>query len=709
MSKLEEERTKEINALINEMTLEEKVSQLLHESMAVERLGIHEYNWWNEALHGIGRAGYATIFPQTIGLAATFDTELAYKEYDVISTEARAKYNEAQKVGDRRQFRGLTFWTPNINIFRDPRWGRGQETFGEDPCLTSKMGVAAVRGLQGPDPENLKTAACAKHFAVHSGPEGTRHTANVKPSAKDLWETYLPAFKALVDENVESVMGAYQRLYDEPCNGSKFLLVDILRKKWGFKNHVVSDCWAVRDFHENHKVTNIPAESAALAINNTCDLNCGCTYHAAIDAVHQGLLSEEKINESLFRLMMTRFKLGMFDSYEKSQWGKLDRTDVDTPENRKLAREVAEASMVLLKNKDGLLPLKNRFKKIMVMGPAAADINAQIGNYYGLNSRIVTILEGLIGATESRPEINIDYHPGVGMYGPSKQRGWTVGMAESADVVIACFGIDNQMEGEQGESVESTEGDRDRIELPEWQLDYLKAVHDRGTPVVLVVTGGSPIAFPTDVADAILFAWYPGEEGGNAVANVLFGDAMPSGHLPVTFPKCTEDLPPFDNYDMKGRTYRYAEKEPLFPFGFGLSYTKFNFDKIDLNLTDMPALKAAAKPDYKNKIAGKVTVTVSNKGEYDSPEVVQLYISKKNPGKDDPICSLRAFKKINIKAGATETVEIDLPVSAFETITEKGESIVEPGEYIITAGDSSPSKLSETLGASTPISVTIKI
>ncbi len=681
-----DDRINEINALINEMTLEEKVGLMLHESHAVERLGIKEYNWWSECLHGVARNGTATVFPQTIGLAATFDTELAEKEYTAISDEARAKYNEAQKVNDNSQYRGLTFWTPNINIFRDPRWGRGQETFGEDPHLTSQMGIAAVHGLQGDDPENLKLAACAKHFAVHSGPESTRHTANVKPSKKDLWETYLPAFKALVDEGVESVMGAYQRLYDEPCNGSKFLLVDILRKKWGFKGHVVSDCWAVKDFHENHKVTNTPAESAALAINNTCDLNCGCTYHAAIDAVRQGLLSEEKINESLFRLLMTKAKLGMFDSWEKSKWANLGKKDVDSAEHRSLARKVAQDSIVLLKNKNNLLPLKSGsgIHKVLVMGPAAANINALLGNYYGLNPRLVTILEGIAGKVAERPEITLDFHPGVGMYNDSKQRGWTVGMAESADVVIACFGLDCMMEGEEGDSVETLKGDRDTIELPKHQLDYLQAVHDRGTPVVLVLTGGAAISFPRDIADAVLFAWYPGEEGGNAVADVIFGDAVPSAHLPVTFPTSTADLPDFEDYSMKNRTYRYIEKEPLYPFGFGLSYTTWQIDNATATF---------------EKDNCKISTKVTNTGSVDAAEVVQVYVSKENRKDTEPICSLRAFKKVFVKAGESAQVDFILPKNAFETINENGDSVIESGKYKITIGDSSPSLLSAKLGA----------
>lgn len=694
MTDLEKERTEEINAIIKELTLEEKVGLMLHESIGIPRVGIKPYNWWNECLHGVARAGSATIFPQTIGLAATFDTELAKKEYETISDEARAKYNEAQKNNDFRQFRGLTFWTPNINIFRDPRWGRGQETFGEDPCLTTKMGVVAVEGLQGSDSENLKVAACAKHFAVHSGPESTRHTANVKPSKKDLWETYLPAFKALVDANVESVMGAYQRLYDEPCCGSKFLLVDILRKKWNFKGHIVSDCWAVRDFHENHKITKTPEESAALAINNTCDLNCGCTYHAAISAVKQGILSEEKINESVFRLLMTRMKLGMFDSWEKSKWAYLGEKDVNSQKNRELAREVATDSIVLLKNKNGLLPLNNEIHKILVMGPVATNVDALLGNYFGLNSKLVTILEGILKKGDEHPEIIIDYTPAVGMYHDSRQRGWTVGLAENADVVVACFGLDTSMEGEEGDAVETLRGDRDAIELPKHQLDYLKAVHERGTPVVLVLTGGSPIAFPYDIADAILFAWYPGEEGGNAVADIIFGEKIPSAHLPVTFPKSTSDLPDFEDYSMKNRTYRYTEKEPLFPFGFGLSYTKFSIQNAKLEKKD-------------NSV--HISCEVSNIGNFDAKEVIQVYISKVNRNDDEPICSLKDFTKIFIKSGKTETVHFELPLSAFETITQNGESILEKGEYIITLADSSPNETSLKLGATKPISIKIEL
>jgi beta-glucosidase len=698
------QREDEIDSLINEMTIEEKVSQLLHSSMAIPRLGIHEYNWWNECLHGVARCGNATVFPQAIGLAATFNTELAQKEADAISTEARANYNESQKANINVQYRGLTFWTPNINIVRDPRWGRAQETYGEDPYLTSKMGIAFVKGLQGDDNDNLKVAACAKHFAVHSGPEKDRHTFNAKPSKKDLWETYLPAFKALVDAGVESVMGAYQRLYDEPCCGSKFLLVDILRKKWEFKGHVVSDCWAIRDFHENHKVTKTPAESAALAITNTCDLNCGCTYHDAVEAIHKNLLSEESVNESLARLLRTKFKLGLFDDYKKSKWGNLDKKDINTPQNRELALQVAEESIVLLKNKNSLLPIKDEKKKILVIGPTATNIGSLMGNYYGFNAKLVTILEGIIGKIADMPNITLDYHPGCGMYNKSKQEGWTLGMAENADVVIACFGLDNMMEGEEGDSIETTKGDRDFIELPPHQEEYLRKLHQRGTPIVLILSGGAAIAFPEDLADAVLYTWYPGEEGGTAVANVLFGKTNPSGHLPVTFPKRTSDLPDFSDYSMKDRTYRYITKEPLYPFGFGLNYSKFAFSDLQTKIVNN---KASSLQDSDNIC--DISLKVSNTGDFDGKEVVQVYISKNKKTNNEPLYTLRKYFKIDIESKKEKTISFNLKKEDFFSINDDGEQVLYQGDYTIFIAESSPSELSTRLGAISPLIETITI
>ncbi len=698
MSDIEKERLEEIDAMVKAMTLEEKVSLMLHDSMAVDRVGIPQYNWWNECLHGVARSGLATVFPQAIALAATFDDTLAWEEADAISTEARAKHNEAVRANLREQYRGLTFWTPNINIFRDPRWGRGMETYGEDPYLTSRMGTAFIKGLQGEDPENLKVAACAKHFAVHSGPEKDRHVFNAVVSKKDLWETYLPAFKAAVDAGVESVMGAYNRTLDEPCCGSKFLLGEVLRGKWGFKGHVVSDCWAVRDFHEEHKITATPAESAALAITNGCDLNCGCTYPSAVEAVRTGLLDESKIDESVRRLLMTRFKLGMFDSKDKDKWASLGKKDIDSPEHRALARKVAENSFVLLKNKDKLLPFDRKPKRILVMGPSSVDVNALFANYYGLNSRMVTFVEGLVDKSREMPGVVIDYVQGCQMYSPNIQNGWTVGEVEHADVVIACFGLDNAMEGEQGESIASHAGDRDYIELPPWQLEYLKAMHERGTPIVLVLTAGSALAFPPDIADAILYAWYPGEEAGNALANIIFGDVVPSGHLPVTFPAATADLPPFDDYAMKGRTYRYQEKKPLYPFGFGLSYTSFEFKEMKLS---SQKIKAGESVD--------VSLVVENTGKFDADEVVQLYVSKEKKKEDDPHCSLREFRRVRIMAGKQVSLSFSLPASAFESINEEGQAVLEAGPYLLTAGDCAPVDALERAGAAKAVSAKIEV
>ncbi|MCL2271040.1 MAG: glycoside hydrolase family 3 C-terminal domain-containing protein, partial [Treponema sp.] len=555
-----------IDGLISQMTLEEKVSQLSHTSAAIERLGIPEYNWWNECLHGVARAGVATVFPQAIALAATFDERFVEQVANAISDEARAKYNEAVKQGNRGQYWGLTFWTPNINIFRDPRWGRGQETYGEDPFLTSRIGIALVKGLQGDDPDNLKLAACAKHYAVHSGPEKFRHTFDAVVSKKDLFETYLPAFKALVEAGVESVMGAYNRIYGEPCCGSNYLLKDILRGRWAFKGHVVSDCWAIRDFHENHKVTASPEESAALALNAGCDLNCGCTYPQLTVSVKKGLVTEEAINTALARLLRTRCKLGMFDPPEQGRWGKLGREVINCEKHQKLALAAAEKSIVLLRNDKELLPLDSSAKKIVVVGPGAANAHTLFGNYYGVSSRFTTVLEGLADKIKDKYGINLNYRQGCLMYGDNHLSNMEFGSAGAIDLVIAVMGLDGAIEGEEGDAIASdSNGDRMYIELPPWQLKFLQKVKAAGKPVILVLTGGSPIAIPEDIADAIIFAWYPGEQGGKAVADIIFGDVVPSGKLPITFPASTDQLPPYDDYSMKGRTYRYMTEKPLYP------------------------------------------------------------------------------------------------------------------------------------------------
>jgi beta-glucosidase len=693
------EREEKIKELISQMTLEEKVSQLSHKSASIPRLGIPEYNWWNECLHGVARAGIATVFPQAMALAATFDEGFVRKVADAISDEARAKHNEAIKQGNRGQYWGLTFWTPNINIFRDPRWGRGQETYGEDPYLTSRIGLALMKGLQGDDPENLKLAACAKHYAVHSGPEKFRHTFDAVCTPKDLFETYLPAFKTLVEGGVESVMGAYNRTLGEPCCASNYLLKDILRGRWGFKGHVVSDCWAIRDFHENHKITASPEESAALALNAGCDLNCGCTYPELTVSVKKGLVTEAAIDTALARLLRTRFKLGMFDPPESGTYGKLGREVINCEKHRKLALEAAEKSIVLLKNDKNLLPLDSSAKKITVVGPGAANAHTLFGNYYGVASRFVTVLEGLGEKVKDKYGINLEYRQGCLMYGDNHLSNAEFGQANAADIIIAVMGLDGAIEGEEGDAIASdSNGDRTAIELPAWQLKFLQKVRATGKPLILVLTGGSPIAIPEDIADAVLFAWYPGEQGGKAVADIIFGDVSPSGKLPITFPASTEQLPPYDDYSMKGRTYRYMTEKPLYPFGFGLSYTSFRFDSVKLSA---PSIKAGA--------CVKASVAVSNTGSRDAEEVVQVYVSRDGRGEDEPASSLRGFKRVFIPAGKSAAVEFDLSSSAFETINAKGEAELLPGSYTVIAADAAPVPASVEKGAPAPVTAKIVV
>jgi len=692
-------REERIKDLISKMTLKEKVSQLLYDSPAVSRLGIPEYNWWNECLHGVARAGLATIFPQAIALAATFDEDFVQSVADAISDEARAKYNEAIKMGNRGQYWGLTFWTPNINIFRDPRWGRGQETYGEDPYLTGRIGLAFMRGLQGDDPENLKTAACAKHYAVHSGPEKLRHTFDAVVSKKDLFETYLPAFKALVENGVESVMGAYNRTLGEPCNGSTYLLKDILRGRWKFKGHVVSDCWAINDFHEHHKVTKSPEESAAMALNAGCDLNCGCTFPHLTVSCEKGLVTEEAIDTALGRLLMTRFKLGMFDPPEKSRWASLGRESINSQNHKRLALEAAQKSMVLLKNENNLLPLDSSAKKILLIGPGAANINTLLANYYGVTSELITYLEGLGEKIRDKYAVNLEYRQSCLQYGENNASNVAFGIANLPDVIIAVFGLDNAMEGEEGDAIASdSNGDRDYIELPPWQLAYLRNVRQFGKPVILVLTGGSPIAVPEDIADAIIFAWYSGEQGGRALADIIFGDTVPSGKLPLTFPASTSQLPPYENYSLKGRTYRYMTEKPLWPFGFGLSYTTFRFDSCEVS---SPAVSKGEKI--------KVRVKVTNTGKRGAEEVIQLYITKEDRHEDDPLFSLKAFRRIYIGSGQSICAEFELEDTAFETINAEGESVLVPGAYTVIAANAAPVPAALEKGAARPVSAKVTV
>jgi beta-glucosidase len=689
---------KRIDDLVGRLSLEEKVGQMLHESPGIEHLGIPAYNWWNEACHGVGRNGRATVFPQVIGLGATWNRELVLRIAGAIAVEARAKHNIAIADGRHGQYQGLTFWTPNINIFRDPRWGRGQETFGEDPYLTGEMGTAMVRGLQGDDPRYLKTAACAKHFAVHSGPERERHTFDARPTPKDLYETYLPAFEKLVRAGVEAVMSAYNRTLGEPCSGSKLLLVDILRGKWGFKGHVVSDCGAVDDFHEHHKVTKNAAESAALAVRNGCDLNCGKTYGALLEAVAKKLIAEVQIDVSVKRLLATRFKLGMFDPADRVPWSKTPPEVIDGPEHRALARQAAVESIVLLKN-NGVLPIRPDCESILLTGPTAANTTALIGSYYGFSSRLTTLAEGMV---ERAPGgCRVVYRAGCPLSGPLVPGiNYTYPTASENELTVAFLGLDSSLEGEEGDAVASLSGgDRDYIELPEGQREFLLELRKSAKKLVVVFTGGSAIAAPEahEIADAVLYAWYPGCEGGRALADILFGDASPSGKLPVTVPMRTADLPAFNDYGMSGRTYRFADIEPLYPFGFGLGYAKLEY--------------AAVKPSVAELAAGAeviVSGTLRNLSDRPVTESVQCYVTPPR-GPESPRSVLVAFQRVSVPAKATVPVEFRINASDFAQVNSAGTRAHTPGSYVVTLGSASPGKRAVALGAPKPSTATIKL
>lgn len=683
-----------VRDLVSRLTLDEKVGLMSHPAHGVPRLGIPAYNYWNEALHGVARNGRATVFPQAIGMAATWDKDLIHQVATAISDEARAKYHAALKRnGYTQQYQGLTFWSPNVNIFRDPRWGRGQETWGEDPFFTGEMASAFVRGLQGDDPKYLKTAACAKHYAVHSGPEKDRHFFNAIVSRHDLYETYLPAFKKLVTEaRVESVMGAYNRTLDEPCNGSKLLLEDILRGEWGFDGHVVSDCGALADFHLYHKVTEDEADSAALALKFGCDLGCDHVFNEIPTAIERGDTSEALVDRALERTLGTRFKLGMFDPDEQVPFASIPLDVVACDAHRQLAYRAAAESVVLLKNKDNLLPIKPSTRKIFVTGPTAASLEVLLGNYYGFNNQMITLLEGITGRL---PEgMGMEYHPGTPLKHPREIKDtWAPGMAQSADVTIVCAGLSSFLEGEEGESLLSPQnGDRESISLPASQVNYIKELAISGARIVLVLTGGSPIALGEveDMVDAILFVWYPGMEGGRAAADVLFGDISPAGKLPITFPKSLEQLPAFDDYNMQGRTYRYMTEEPLFPFGFGLSYARFAYENLRVA---SPTVSASGF---------EVEVAVKNIGEVAADEVVQFYLGALESRLPAPLNQLIGFQRIHLQPGQSTTVRLSIKPEMLMLYNEDGRQVFEPGKFRLTVGGCSPSARGQALGAPAP-------
>jgi beta-glucosidase len=823
-----------VEDLVSQMTLKERVSQMVHDAPAVERLGVPAYNWWNECLHGVGRAGIATVFPQAIGLAATWNVDLIYRVAVATSDEARAKHHDALRKGIYKQYFGLTFWSPNVNIFRDPRWGRGQETYGECPYLTASIGVAFIKGLQGDDTKYLKLVATPKHYAVHSGPEPDRHTFNAIASERDLRETYLPHFEACVKEaGAYSIMGAYNRTNGEACCASPTLLQKILREEWGFDGYVVSDCAAIYDIFANHKVVNTPAEAAALAVENGCELNCGEVYPALLDAVEQDLISESTIDRALRRLFTARFLLGMFDPPEQVPYAQIPYEVVDSPEHRALARQAARESIVLLKNADDLLPLPKDLASIAVIGPNADNVEVLLGNYSGTPAEPVTLLEGIrqavspetkvsyaqgcdlaeglpildivpqdclrpadVGSADGQSGLTAAYYPNprfkgnpalvrvdprvdfdwkattpvtgqiadpfsvrwtgtlvppesgtykLGFRGcngyrlyldgelvveletwygpitrfaeiemeagnaydlrlehvyhdfdhdPVAQLVWSLPSANSvakaieaardADVVVAALGLSPAVEGEEMpvEAPGFKGGDRVDIGLPGPQEELLKQLHTLGKPIVLVLMNGSALAvnWAADNVSAIIEAWYPGQAGGQAVADILFGDYNPAGRLPVTFYKSVDDLPPFEDYRMEGRTYRYFRGEPLYPFGYGLSYTTFAYSNLELQA---------------KTVTGDETITVSadvrNTGNRVGDEVVQLYVSNLTASVPTPIRQLAGFERVHLEPGQTKRVTFALTPRQFSAFDDDGRRIIEPGEFQVALGGHQPS------------------
>ncbi len=670
---------KRVEDILAQLTVEEKISLLGYNNQGVARLGIAPYNWWNEALHGVGRAGQATVFPQAIAMAATFNDSLVYTIADVISTEARAKHNEAVKRGSRLQYMGLTFWSPNINIFRDPRWGRGQETYGEDPFLTAKMGAAFVKGMQGNDPRYLKTAACAKHLAVHSGPEALRHTFDAQVGEKDLRETYLYAFRHLVHAGVEAVMCAYNRVNSEPCCINHHLLQQVLRGEWKFKGHLVSDCWALDDIYKTHKSKADAVETAAEAIKSGINVDCSelLQQHAPA-ALKKGLITEADIDNALRPALTTLFKLGLFDGESKHPYKALGAAQVHTPGHIALAKQAALESIVLLKNENNLLPLNHQnLRSMVVTGPNAVNLHTLMGNYNGVSGNMQTILEGITEA--AGPGVSVQFEAGSDYSDTSRFGGiWAAGFA---DVVVACLGLNPTLEGEEHDAFLSPGGgDKITLGIPEPHLKLLKKLKENNKPVILVLNAGSALDVEAlkPYADAILMAWYPGEQGGTAVADILFGKYSPSGRLPVTFYKTLNDVPAYESYAMQGRTYRYFKGEVSYPFGFGMSYTSFHW-------------QWGHTPERQVHIGDSlhINLNISNTGALNGHEVVQAYIEYPVAAKG-PVKELKAFRKIWVDAGKSQTVRLTIPTTDLEKWNEaKAQMEVFAGKYKLLLGSNS--------------------
>lgn len=688
-----------VQDIISRLTLEEKVQLMKHAAPAVPRLGIPAYNWWNEALHGVARTKEkVTVFPQAIGMAATFDTEALQLMGDMTSSEGRALFNEDLKAGKTGSiYRGLTYWTPNINIFRDPRWGRGQECYGEDPYLTGKMGSAIVRGLEGSDSHYLKAVACAKHYAVHSGPEGNRHSYDAHVSLYDLWDTYLPAFRELVTKaKVHGVMCAYNRLEGQPCCGHNELLQDILRNQWKFDGYVTSDCWAVSDFAKYHKTHSNDTEAVADAVLAGTDLECGDLYQKLQQGVERGIISEKEINVSLARLFEIQFKLGMYDPADRVPYSTIGREVIECDAHKAHAYKMAQESMVLLKNHKNILPLNpKKIKRIALIGPNMDNGSTLLANYFGVPSEIITPYKSLkkrFGNT-----IQIDTLTGVGIVqklegAPSFAQ--VAAQAKKADIIIFVGGISADYEGEAGDAGAAgyggfASGDRTTMKLPAVQTELMKELKKTGRPLILVNMSGSVMSFDWESrnADAILQAWYGGQAAGDAITDVLFGDYNPAGRMPLTTYMNDEDLPDFEDYSMANRTYRYFKGDVRYPFGYGLSYTTFAYQP----LSNASVVKTGESI--------KVTTMVTNTGKRDGDEVVQLYVSHPQNGNTRvPLRALKGFKRIHLNKGESQTVTFTLSPEELALVDEKGNLVQKEGSVELYIGGGQPYKSEGSFG-----------
>jgi beta-glucosidase len=683
-----------VNDLVGRMTAEEKIGQMMNNAPAIDRLGIPAYEWWNECLHGVGRAGLATVFPQAIGLGATWDQDLIFRVSTTISDEARAKHHQFVREGSRKRYQGLTFWTPNINIFRDPRWGRGQETYGEDPFLTGKIGVQFIKGLQGDDPKYFKTISTVKHFVVHSGPEPERHSFDAVTDERDFRETYLPQFEMGIKEGkAYSVMCAYNRYNGEICCGSNSLLNGILRLEWGFDGYVVSDCGAIADIYRGHKVVGTAAEAAALAVRSGTDLECSNVYRNLKESLEKNLITENEINVAVRRLFVALFRLGMFDPPEMVKYAQIPYSVLDSEPNKALAKETALKSIVLLKNENNLLPLRKDIGTIAVIGPNSDESFVLLGNYNGTPSDPITPLRGIREKLAGKSEViyaqGCTWAAGI----PSKisaeeLKAEAIAAAKKANAVIMCMGITPRLEGEEMKvNVDGFRGgDRTRIDLPDIQQQLIKEIYALGKPVILVLLNGSALAvnWEKENIPAIVESWYGGQAAGQAIADVIFGDYNPAGRLPVTFYKSVNDLPPFEDYNMKNRTYRYFTGEPLYPFGYGLSYSTFAYSKLTV-----------AK-SYKVDDEVNVSVRVKNTGKSEGEEVVELYLTNQTATVPVPLRTLVGFKRIGLKPGESKTVTFVLPPDAFSVIDASNKKVTNPGSFVLSAGGCSPLKAGET-------------